>query len=211
MLICSPATAANGTGGYDAPYLQSNNVQSLTEYSSGLVNPALLSYVNQFRIEAGFYRWNIAADGGAMGYQQLSFLYPLGQNQTLGLSIIGVSSSIESSTLGSDDQIHPGPNINFGDMWYVGHYSIKLLPWLSLGGNLKVRDIKQFTSGDAWGVGADVGAYFNPIDNSALGNLGFSLNLQDVIPAVVSWKNGATNDKEVAVTRVRGGTRYEGA
>jgi len=211
MLIGTPAMgSSSGTGGYDAPYLQANNVQSLTDYTSGLVNPALLSYVNQMHLEAGFYRWNIAADGGAMGYQQLSFLYPLGLNQTLGLSIIGVSTSVDSTTVDGDRISPAGISVGFGDMWFVGHYSIKLMPWLSIGGNLKFRDVKQFSEGDAWGVGGDVGAYFNPIDNRTLGNLGFSINLQDVVPAIVTWKNADSSNKEVAVTRIRAGARYEG-
>ncbi|MBD3347239.1 MAG: hypothetical protein GF401_19465, partial [Chitinivibrionales bacterium] len=46
-----------GTGGYDAPYFQADFYQDLGDYTSGLVNPALLYRVNQIHFDAGFYRW----------------------------------------------------------------------------------------------------------------------------------------------------------
>jgi hypothetical protein len=65
-----------GNGGYDAPYFQADYIQDLSDFSSGIVNPALLYRVNQLHVEAGFYRWNVEADlsNKSLGYQEFSFL-----------------------------------------------------------------------------------------------------------------------------------------
>ncbi|MBD3344355.1 MAG: hypothetical protein GF401_04755, partial [Chitinivibrionales bacterium] len=57
LLGVGPAFSYVGTGGYDAPYFQADFYQDLGDYTSGLVNPALLYRVNQIHFDAGFYRW----------------------------------------------------------------------------------------------------------------------------------------------------------
>jgi tetratricopeptide (TPR) repeat protein len=205
-----------GNGGYDAAIFQADYVQSLSDFSSGIVNPALLYRVNQMRLEAGFYRWNLT-EPGSLGYQEASFLYPHRLNHTLGLTIIGSGSPIEETKVGikGEGQISKtGRMLKYGDMWFVGHYAWKMMPWLVVGVNLKVRDVREFDEGDAWGVGGDIGFYWNPIDNYRFGDLGVSVNFQDIVPTRMGWVAHDTlgakvnESRQVGVTRFRVGVRY---
>ena len=206
-------------GGFDAAIFQADYIQDLSEFSSGIVNPALLYRVNQLRLEAGLYRWNLR-DPGILGYQQVSFLYPHRLNHTFGLTVIGTGSSIEKTVVGEDENGLPARGqimpkniwLSFGDVWFVGHYSWKALPWLVGGVNLKVRDVRQYDKGNAWGVGGDVGIYINPLDHYRYGDLGLSVNFQDIVPTQITWGAGDTmrvgESNQVGVTRLRGGLRY---
>ena len=202
-----------GNGGYDAAIFQADYVQDLSDFSSGIVNPALLYRVNQMRLEAGFYRWNLT-EPGALGYQEASFLYPLRLNHTMGLTIMGNGSPIDRTEVGVDHQITRMGQTKFGDLWFVGHYAWRIRPWVIVGANLKVRDERQFDQGNAWGVGGDLGFYFNPMDHYRYGDLGLSLNFQDIIPTRITWgANDSTRTEEqqstqVGVTRLRAGVRY---
>ena len=208
----------SGNGGYDAPYFQADYVQDLSDFSSGIVNPALLYGVNQYHIDAGFYRWNVDADASntSLGYQEFSFLAPLRLNHTIGLSLIGTTQGMTHTTIGNGGEIVASGTTHFGDLWIIGHYSYRILPWLVLGTNLKLRNESEFGDGSGWGFGMDIGAYFNPMDHYRYGDLGFSVNLQDVVPTQVTWKGtnglGIATDSgsstELAVTRLRLGIRY---
>jgi tetratricopeptide (TPR) repeat protein len=208
-------------GGYDAAIFQADYVQDLSEFSSGIVNPALLYRVNQMRLEAGLYRWNLS-EPSMLGYQELSFIYPHRLNHTIGATIMGTGSPIDKTVVGKDangnpvapDQITRLGTVRFGDMWYIIHYSWRALPWLVLGANLKARNERQFDQGSDWGFGGDLGFYFNPIDHYRYGDVGFSLNFQDIVPTQLKWSStggavGATTENtQVGVTRLRGGVRY---
>jgi tetratricopeptide (TPR) repeat protein len=208
-----------GNGGYDAPYFQADFVQDLSDFSSGIVNPALLYRVNQLRVEAGFYRWNVEADlnNKSLGYQEFSFLIPLRLNHTIGLSLIGTTQGIDKTRIGdgpSYDMISDG-GANYGDLWLIGHYSYRILPWFIVGTNLKLRNEYEFGNGTGWGFGADVGFYFNPLDHYRYGDVGLSLNFQDIVPTQVAWKGTTpssvdTSTNVVSVTRLRFGARYSG-
>ena len=204
-----------GNGGYDAPYFQSDFVQDLSDFSSGIVNPALLYRVNQLRVEAGFYRWNVEADlnNKSLGYQEFSFLSPLRLNHTIGFSVIGTTQGFEQTTIDSHYDIQDLGQTHFGDLWLIGHYSYRILPWLIVGTNLKLRNEYEFGNGSGWGFGMDLGAYFNPMDHYRYGDVGLSLNFQDIIPTQVAWKgtlNPDTSTNVVSVTRLRFGARYSG-
>ena len=208
-----------GNGGYDAPYFQADYVQDLSDFSSGIVNPALLYRVNQYHAEAGFYRWNVEADlsNKSLGYQEFSFLVPLRLNHTIGFSLIGTTQGIDKTKISDDGnyQILPDGEATFGDLWFIGHYSYRILPWLIVGTNLKLRNENEFNDGSGWGFGVDIGAYFNPMDHYRYGDLGFSVNLQDIIPTQVTWHGTTalqtdTSSNVVSVTRLRLGVRYSG-
>jgi tetratricopeptide (TPR) repeat protein len=208
-----------GGGGYDAPYFQADYIEDLSDFTSGIVNPALLYRVNQYHIGAGIYRWQVDGDFStvALGYQELSFLAPIRLNHTIGLSLIGTGAPIEKTTIDYNDRSNTIKDLgqaNFTDMWLIGHYSWRLLPWFVAGVNAKVRMMDQFGSGWKSGVGMDLGLYFNPLDHYRLGDIGLSVNFQDIVPAQVTW-NGAdsllTNgNNELSVTRLRLGVRYSG-
>jgi tetratricopeptide (TPR) repeat protein len=203
----SQAYGYEGTGGYDAAIFQADFIQDLSDFTSGIVNPALLYRVNQLRLEAGIYRWNLG-DPEMLGFQELSFLYPHRLNHTFGVTIIGTGSSIEGRSMETPDQMKSIGNMRFGDMWYIVHYAWRIMPWLVGGVNVKVRDVRQYNEGNAWGVGGDIGFYFNPVDHYRYGDIGVSLNFQDIVPTQIKWNTGSSASTQVGVTRLRGGIRY---
>ncbi len=207
-----------GTGGYDAPIFQADYIQDLSNFTSGIVNPALLYRVNQMHLGVGFYRWDLGAPT-SLGYQEASFLYPYRLNHTFGLTVIGTGSSIDESQVGDptnqdpDKIYYTGNQLHFGDMWFVGHYSWRVKPWLMIGVNVKARSMDQYEKGTQWGFGGDLGVYWNPLDHYRYGDLGVSVNFQDIIPTQITWEDtgqNTTERKQVGVTRLRAGIRYSG-
>ena len=213
LTVWTSAYALEGSGGYDAPYFQADYVQDLSDFSSGIVNPALLYRVNQFHFELGLYRWGVDGDLSttALGYQQASFLAPIRLNHTVGLSWIGTGASINRTTIDPNDlsnTIHNlGPS-NFGDNWFIGHYAWRLAPWFVAGTNVKLRYENQFDSTQQLAVGLDLGVYINPFDHYRFGDLGFSLNLQDIVPSIMIAKLSSQSTEQMGVTRLRAGFRY---
>ena len=96
--VGNQASALQATGGFASPYFQADYIQDISDFSSGLVNPALLYRVDQLHFQFGIYRWNFDLDVGTtdLGYQQSSFIVPIRLHQTAGLSVIGVGSRIDS-------------------------------------------------------------------------------------------------------------------
>ncbi|NLW31610.1 MAG: hypothetical protein GXY77_09160, partial [Fibrobacter sp.] len=89
---------SNG-GGYDAPYFQSDFSQDLTDWSSALVNPALLYRVNQLHVDLlGLYRWGIG--NKSLGYQHIGALLPVRRNHTLGLTLLFSRGSVQKTKFG---------------------------------------------------------------------------------------------------------------
>lgn len=204
--------ARGGNGGYDAPYFQADFTQDLTDWSSALVNPALLYRVNQMHVDAlGFYRWAIGDE--ALGYQHMAFQYPIRRNQTVGLTFLFTRSSIQKTSIDTiTETMEFGGNTSFQDAWFIADYGIRILPWLMLGANVKLRAQYQF--GD-WAVshvpGIDLGVYLNPLDHYRFGDLGISICAQDIIPTQVKWDGLSDLEetaKEVTASRLRLGLRY---
>ena len=192
-------------GGYDAPMFQTDYVQNLTEFSSAFVNPALLYRVNQIRLELGMYQWNVASDG-SMGFFEGTALYPYRLNHTFGISVMGTGLSLMSQVVTQTGQIEAGAQgmTRYMDLWPVLHYSWRVFPWFVVGTNVKFRYERQFQDNGAWGAGADIGMYFNPIDHYRYGDIGLSVNLQDIIPTMWFDSTNAT----MGMTRLRVGVRY---
>ena len=203
------AQSYKGTGGFDAPYFQADFYQDLSDFASGLVNPALLYRVNQYHFDVGMYRW---ANGG-WGYQQVGFMVPIRRDHTVGITFINAGTAIEPKMIDPSDwsiKDDPDGGKRFSDSWFVGNYGVRVLPWLMLGGNLKFRLQNQFgpTRFSSY-PGLDVGVYVNPVDHYRFGDLGLSLNLQDVLPSATTWGGDGDEETEYTVTtRVRGGARY---
>ena len=213
MFMVRGVMSLEGSGGYDAPYFQADYIQDLSEWSSGIVNPALLYRVNQFRCELGMYRWGVDGDlsTSALGYQEASFLFPLRLNHTLGVSWIGTSASIKRTTIDANDLSNTIRDLglsNFGDNWFIGHYSWRLMSWLVLGTNVKMRYQNQFDSTQQLGLGLDLGIYVNPLDHYRLGDLGISLNFQDIVPSIMLVKLSERASEQMGVSRLRCGIRY---
>ena len=198
--------AQSGSGGYAAPYLQANFIQSLSDWSSPLVNPALTAGVNQMHLDLGLWRYAVG-DGGGLGYQQGTFLLPLLRNHTIGLTALWVSEPIDQS---APDQTALG-SASYQDIWLIPSYGFRVLPWLMVGGNLKMRFENQFENSYRVSTpGVDLGIYFNPFDSYRdwMGDLGFSVSLQDIVPTQISGNDSLASD--LSVNRARFGVRWSG-
>jgi len=208
LLVGRSSTDAAANGGYDAPFLQADFTQSLLEWSSPLVNPALMYRVNQMHFNLSAYRWAFFKEN-SLGYLHGSALFPLRRNHTVGVSLIGGGSMVEKTSIDAWGSVEQGEDVRYQDFWVIGNYSWRIIPELTLGANLKFRFQNQF--GERWGAsrvpGVDIGAYYNPLDHYRFGDLGVSLCLQDLVPTQMTWKN-EDNHPEVTVNRVRMGLRY---
>jgi tetratricopeptide (TPR) repeat protein len=222
-VLCAAALAVaqdggEGQGGYDAPYFQADFTQDLNSWTSALVNPALLYRVNQMHASMAFYRWGM--DRGNMGYQDFSIFYPLRLRHTAGLTILHARNTMDRVRVAQDndgEMVSEG-SVSYQDLWIVGNYGVRVLPWLMLGGNLKLRSQTQFGRNAFSKVpGLDVGVYINPIDHYHWGDFGISLTAQDILPTQTPWafnfEDGVrfpgTSDL-ITVSRGRIGLRYAG-
>jgi TolA-binding protein len=196
---------AAGDGGYAAPYFQADFIQTLSEWNSPLVNPALMYRVNQKHLDLGGYQYAFGEEG--LGYGHMSFLWPHYRNHTFGITALLNSHSVEGVDA---DAKKTGVRSPFMDLWFIPHYSIRVMPWLCLGASLKIRRVNEFNIQKGWSQipGLDVGAYVNPLDHYRFGDVGFSLNLQDIFPTQINWGDEASFPKEMVVNRARVGVRY---
>jgi TolA-binding protein len=199
---------AVGTGGYDAPYFQADFTQDITEWSSPLINPALMYRVNQMHFNLlSIYRWAFFEDN-SLGYQHVAALFPLRRNHTLGLTLLGGGSFVHRTTIDPDDgTIVVGSNTHFQDVWPIINYSYRIRPELSLGANVKMRIQNQFDEFRVSTPGIDLGAYYNPLDHYRFGDLGLSLSVIDLVPTQIRWMD-SIQATEVTTNRFRVGIRY---
>ncbi|GBU20648.1 hypothetical protein R80B4_00527 [Fibrobacteres bacterium R8-0-B4] len=210
------AFGQDGEGGYDAPYFQADFTQDLNSWTSALVNPALLYRVNQMHASMAFYRWGL--DRGNMGYQDFSFFYPVRLNHTLGLTLLHARNSMEKVTAADAEGGGSGDPVTYQDLWFIGNYGVRVMPWLMLGANVKLRSQTQFEGGQVVSrvPGLDVGVYINPLDHYQYGDIGISLNAQDILPTQTPWEYNADIPFQTAATdlitvsRARMGLRYSG-
>ncbi len=209
--------ALQPSGGYSAPYMQADYVQNVSEWSAGMINPALLWRVNQPHFEFGAYRWGIDFDNTSkkMGYQQGSLIIPVRTKFTFGATWLGDMIKYDKASLDANGDIQSGSTGHYGEQWIVGHASFKVLPFLSVGVNPKVFFMTEPAAGvqstavstdktmPGWGL--DAGLYLDAVDNYRFGNLGFSAMLQDIKPPVVKYDDGT---REALNSRLRFGARY---
>ena len=209
LLLAGAGYVAQGsisTGGYDAPYFQADFTENLTEWTSALVNPALLYRVNQMHLGLGLYRWSWTDK--SMGYQHIAFQLPVRRNHTIGLTVLSTRSIIERMDLDLYDSPQKLGTTSYQDIWAIANYGVRVFPWLMLGTNIKLRMQNQF--GEGWSFshipGVDLGVYLNPLDHYRFGDLGLSICVQDVLPTQVNWEG--IDDPEVTINRFRVGLRY---
>ena len=126
VLLAGATFFANGDGGYDAPYFQADFTQDLTDWSSALVNPALLYRVNQLHVDAlGFYRWALGDD--ALGYQHMAIQMPVRRNQTIGMTLLFTRNSIQKSYIDSlTKTMRLSGNIAFQGVLFIANYGIRV-------------------------------------------------------------------------------------
>jgi len=194
------------SGGYDAPYFQADFTENLSEWTAALVNPALLYRVNQMHFDLfNFYRWSLGNE--SMGYGHIGALFPIRKNHTLGLTLLTSRSTVQRTEIDGMGNKSDLGLAGFQDLWVIGNYGIRVLPWLMLGTNVKLRVQNQFGN---WAVshvpGLDLGIYLNPLDHYRFGDLGLSLCVQDLLPTQVKWEYA--EHPEVTINRFRAGIRY---
>lgn len=213
VLLAGTNYNVNGVqyGGFDAPYFQSDFTQDLTEWSAALVNPALLYRVNQPHADLlGFYRWGMFTQSEAMGFQHFAFQYPLRRNHTIGGTVLLSRDPIAVTDIDrtTNQIIETGGTSVYQTWWLMGNYGVRVLPWLMLGANLKVKAEHQFEGGWKFSnfPGLDLGVYINPLDHYRFGDIGFSLSATDVVPTQIHW-NGVPS-ASITTSRLRAGVRY---
>ena len=167
-----------------ATYFQRDFISSRPDLSQAL-NPALLYKVNQMHASMAFYRWGL--DMGNMGYQDFSLFYPYRYRHTIGLTVLHARNSMPRTRWNPNtDQVEASQG--YQDLWMIGNYGVKVLPWFWAGANVKMRTQTQFGENAVSKIpGMDVGVYFNPIDHYRLGDLGISLMAQDILPTQPPW------------------------
>ncbi len=206
-LASESASENKGSGGYDAPYFMADFTQDLTEWSSVLVNPALLYRVNQIHVDLlGFFRYSIFDE--SLGFQNFGIMFPIRRNQTIGGTLLFGGSPIKKTSIGPESEGYPTRflgNARYQDIWFIGSYGIRILPWAMLGTNIKYRIQDRFNEMQyASFPGLDFGIYLNPLDHYRFGDVGFSLCLQDIVPSQIKWGN----TQEITNNRFRAGIRY---
>ena len=78
--------------------------------------------------------------------------------------------------------------VSFQDLWAIGNYGVRVLPWLMLGTNVKLRIQNQYGNMSVSHIpGLDLGIYLNPLDHYRFGDLGINLSVQDLLPTQVKW------------------------
>ena len=203
--------ALAGNGGYAAPYFQADFIQSLSDWASPLVNPALLYRVNQKHWDFGYYQFALGQQG--LGYQQSGFIWPIRRNYSLGITCLWAINGIPYTTVNAGTYTDMGQKVYFEDVWVIPSFGTRLLPWLMIGANAKVRLEKQFVRNRKFAIskipGLDVGVYLNPLDSyrDMIGDLGLSISVQDLLPSQIDWSGFS---KEMSVTRARVGLRWSG-
>jgi TolA-binding protein len=203
---------AVGEGGFDAPYFQADFTQNLTDWSSPLINPALMYRVNQMHFDLiSIYRWAFFTEH-SLGYQNFAALFPLRRNHTLGLTCLLGGSPIKPTAIQNGSIKALKGSKRYQDLWFIANYSWRILPELTIGTNVKGRMQMQFGSfAFPHFPGLDLGVYYNPIDHYLFGDLGFSLCVQDLVPAQVMWDNKDDTippSAELTINRFRVGVRY---
>ncbi|NLP02222.1 MAG: tetratricopeptide repeat protein [Fibrobacter sp.] len=208
LMLFGAGNLARGdaSGGYDAPYFQADFTENLSEWTSALVNPALLYRVNQMHIDIfGVYRWSWFNE--SMGYQHFGALFPIRKNHTLGLTLLFSRGIVEKTVDGPGNNPIDLGAVSFQDLWAIGNYGVRVLPWLMLGTNVKLRIQNQYGNMSVSHIpGLDLGIYLNPLDHYRFGDLGISLSVQDLLPTQVKWD--MSNDPEITINRFRAGIRY---
>lgn len=166
------------------------------DVSAGYWNPAGLSRLD-------FPQAMVMHDerfAGLVNYNYGAVAIPYKSDMTLGFSVIrlGVDGipdtrnaliDLNGNLKLDDNELLDYSKItefSYADWAFLFSFAKRYNENLSYGANLKIikRDIAEF---GAWGIGFDIGAVYNPIENLLLG-----ANLQDVTTTIVAWDNGTT-------------------
>ncbi len=179
--------AANETekafGGLPGKVLSNNTLGIFGEPTTGYLNPAMLTEVDQVEMTIG-WSWILKT----MNPMYLSLAVPLYYNATLGFSLLreGLSNIKETNEQGDETGRIFGTDET--PMQIAGAY--KVLPFLSVGSNLtlvpkSVGNIGN-VNGSGWGLGFDIGCVLTPIDHYLLGKFDVGVNIQNAYSTFLS-------------------------
>ncbi len=179
---------AIGVGGR-ALGMGSAYVALVNDITAGYWNPALLSKINYPQLSL----MHDARFGNLLNYNYGAIAIPLGKNQSIGLSVIvnGIDDIPDTRQAaiyyGNELRIDPDKvtYFNANDYAFLLTYSKKQNDKFSYGANFKVIRRTLGDAGDAWGLGFDLGVFYNPYKNLLLG-----ANVQDITTTYVAWSTG---------------------
>ena len=166
------------------------------DVTAGYWNPAGLSRINY----PEFILMHDAEFGGLVNNDYGAVAIPVGTSTSLGLSIVrvGVDDIADTRNAGVDangnltydpsqfTRVDPSrvTYFNAADWAMYFTYSHKQSETFSYGANVKLirRDLAEYS---AMGIGFDVGFWYSPMENLALG-----ANVQDITTTLVAWSTG---------------------
>ncbi len=169
-------------------------VALVNDVTAGYWNPALLSKINYPQVAL----MHDSRFGNLVNYNYGAIGYPIGKNQSVGLSVIvnGIDDIPDTRNalidLNGNGKLDDGERLdpdkityfNSNDYAFYLTYSKKTNDKFSYGANFKVIR-RSLAEESAWGLGFDVGLHYTPIDRLMLG-----ANLQDITTTYLAWSTG---------------------
>jgi len=169
-------------------------VALVNDVTAGYWNPALLSKINYPQLAL----MHDARFGNILNYNYGAVGFPIGKNQSLGLSVIvnGIDNIADTRNalidLNGNGVLDPGERLdpdrityfNSNDYAFFLTYSKKQNEKFSYGANFKVIR-RVIAEESAWGLGFDLGVFYNPFERLMLG-----ANLQDATTTYLAWSTG---------------------
>jgi len=189
------------------------SVALATDVTAGYWNPAGLSHIDYPQ----FMLMHSRQFEGVVNYDFGGAAMPMGKKSSLGFSIIrlgidGINkTALPNPNLDIDEEyvnengetISNRPYVEevFGntDYAFMMTYSKRTSTTFSYGGNIKFIN-RSVGDNSAWGIGFDLGFWFNPTSKLMVG-----INLQDITSTVLAWDTGTT---ELITPSVRAGLAY---
>ncbi len=184
-----------------------------TDVTAGYWNPAGLSHLNYPQ----FMLMHSRQFAGEVNYDFGSAAMPMGKNSSIGISIIrlGVDDIPETELRNPDfalGETYVDENgqlvrntpivsslISNTDYAFMLTYSKRTSTTFSFGGNVKFIN-RSIGDNSAWGIGFDLGFWYNPTSKWIIG-----VNFQDLTSTVLAWDTGRT---ELITPSIRAGVTY---
>jgi tetratricopeptide (TPR) repeat protein len=174
LLPVNTPAAIGSPGGVPGLILTTDILTNFSDFTSAYLNPALLTAIDQTEFTFGGKQWAVTNP------IYLSLAVPYGLNHTFGGSILqqGLSGVQLTNDRGE-------PTNGFGSAaQYVfqGSYAYRLLPSLSIGGNVSTiySSISSQDDDQFFGATFDFGTRFHPVEDYLMGNISLGLNLQNI-------------------------------
>ncbi len=169
--------SAGGSGGINGSIVTDNIFATSAQHSAAFINPAFMTYEDQMALHLGYA--SFLTNASQISY--FNFILPYYLNHTLGLSRIGYDNDIEEAvadpTQGTG--VKTGNSLTFSDDAYLLSLGTKVLPFLSVGGNVSLVHQKRFYGPNFYGMGIDLGIALNPLYHFRSGYFELGTTLQN--------------------------------